>query len=112
MSANATSGVTKATGAWNAPGRLLCLEKPRETASSGNDPQDFRERRGSKPTRRAAYRFDTGGVPPWNGPALSAAFAAQVIAQATNASDGSSIAAARGYRTARAVPAVFFDRSL
>lgn len=111
MSANATGGLTKATGALSVPARRLRLEKPREPSASGDAPQDFRERRGPKPTRRAAYHFDTNGVSPWNAPALSSAFAAQVIAQAMNVSDGSSAAAARCYRTPRALPALFFDRS-
>lgn len=112
MSANATGGVTKATGAWNAPARLLRLEKPRETSASGDAPQDFRERRGPRPTRRMAYRFDTADVSPWNGPALSPAFAAQVIAQATHRADANSAAAARCYRAPRAMPALFLDCSL
>jgi hypothetical protein len=82
MSVQATNGDARAGAAWNAPSRALAIEKPRQTASSDDrDPQP-EERRGSKPTRRSAYRFDTVGVSGWDGPLLRAPYAAQVIGQA------------------------------
>jgi hypothetical protein len=82
MSVQATDGDARTVGAWSAPGRALRLEKPRRTASAGDPEQHFEERRGPKPTRRNAYRFDTAGVSAWDGPSLRAAYAAQVIGQA------------------------------
>ncbi len=58
------------------------LEKARAAASSGDSEQHFEERRGAKPTRRAAYRFDTACVSARDGAVLRSAYAAQVIGQA------------------------------
>jgi hypothetical protein len=82
MSANATSKTGEVSGRWSAPAKLLRLEKPRETSTSGDPARDFRERRAPRPARRAACRFETEGVSRWNGPVLQASYAAQVIAQA------------------------------
>jgi hypothetical protein len=82
MSVQATNGDARTGAMWNAPSRALAIEKPRQTASSDDrDPQP-EERRGSKPTRRSAYHFDTVGVSGWDGPMLRAPYAAQVIGQA------------------------------
>lgn len=82
MSTSGAGHIPKVSSAWNAPGAALRLEKPRESAGSGDPEHRKHERRGPKPTRRAAYHFDTVAVSPWNGPMLTSAYAAQVIAQA------------------------------
>lgn len=110
MSVQATGGDARTAGAWSAPGRALRLEKPRRTASTGDPEQHFEERRGPKPTRRNAYRFDTAGVSAWDGPSLRAAYAAQVIGQALPARDKPLSCAA--YRKPAASITLFLDRRL
>ena len=85
------------------------LEKPRGSSNSGEQGHAYRERRGPKPTRRQAYRFETAG-PSWNGPLLLPAYAAQVIAQALPASDPPS--ARNAYARARIPAALFCDETL
>jgi hypothetical protein len=82
MSVQATNGNARMAAGWSAPARALRLEKPRQTASPGDGDPCTEDRRGPKPTRRNAYRFDTVGVSAWNGPLLRAPYAAQVIGQA------------------------------
>ncbi len=111
MSVDATNNDAIATGGRTAPGRALRLEKPRQSSSSGDPGGGFRDRRGEKFTRRAAYRFDTVGVSPWNAPLLEAPYAAQVIAQTLHANRaGSACAAYAG--NAHIPPALLLDRSL
>ncbi len=111
MSVDATNCDAATTGAWTAPARALRLEKPRQSSSSGDPERGFKERRGERSTRRAAYRFDTAGVSPWNAPLLEAPYAAQVIAQALQASPACSACAA--YDDAFHIPpALLLDRSL
>lgn len=112
---NAAHESAKTSGGWSVPARALRLEKPRQTAASGDgfrSDREDRERRGPKPTRRSAYHFDTAGVSPWNGPVLGAAYAAQVIAQATPAPLGNSLRAAYVGGPARSRPALFLDESV
>lgn len=78
MGVNAAIGTNRIGGA---SAISLRVEKPRQSSTSGDSDSDLRERRGSRPTRREAYRFDTAGVPAWNAPVLSAPYAAQVIGQ-------------------------------
>lgn len=85
MSVSAHRNIARISGTWNAPERVLRLEKPGKSAAFGEERDALRERRGPKPTRRQAYRFDTVPVSPWNGPVLTSAYAAQVIAQALHA---------------------------
>jgi hypothetical protein len=89
----------------------LRLEKPHEPSTSGDPPGDFRERRGPKPTRRAAFHFETVNAAACNGPALGTAFAAQVIAQALNIHD-TSAGAARCYPAPGLRPALLLDCSV
>jgi hypothetical protein len=90
------------------------LERSHDSrASHGEDfnNHDTRDRRGAKPTRRAAYHFDTAGaVPHWNGPILNMAFAAQVIGQALNAHEDEATSARLAYRRgSQIVRAFLFD---
>lgn len=111
MSVDATNNDAIVAGAWTAPGRALRLEKPRQSSSSGDSERGFKDRRGEKFTRRAAYRFDTIGVSPRNAPLLEAPYAAQVIAQALHANPACSAHAA--YDDAFQIPpALLLDRSL
>src|SRR5882762_10081263 len=115
MSVNAAHESAKTSGGWSAPSRALRLEKPRQTAASGDgfrSDRENRERRGPKPTRRGAYHFDTAGVSPWNGPVLGAAYAAQVIAQATSAPPGNSARAAYTSPLSQFRPALLLDESV
>jgi len=107
MSANATSAIAKASGAWCPPARALQLEKPRRASTSGDGSRDFDERRGTQPTRRQAYRFDTNSTSSRNGPALDSAYAAQVVAQALPSTSAAAVRAA--YRSRGAAPALLFD---
>jgi hypothetical protein len=113
MSVQGTFGVTQDKDAWKASR----LQKVRDFgASDGEDPDctETHDRRGSKPTRRAAYHFETAGhVPHWNGPILNTPFAAQVIGQALNAHEDSATSARLAYRrTAQIGRAFLFDDSL
>jgi hypothetical protein len=98
-------------GEWIAPTRVLRLEKPRETgANLGEDrsTNNSHDRRGSNPSRRRAYHFDTAGnVSQWNGPVLTTPFAAQVIAQALNIHEDGAISARRAYRHSTQVVRAF-----
>jgi len=100
----------RASDAASAPEAALRLEKPRQSANTGERGHAFRERRGPKPTRRQAYHFETGSGSPWNGPMLQPTYAAQVIAQALEAGDGASTRSAYG-RTRVAAP-LLFDETL
>lgn len=111
MSVDAANSDGRVTGAWTAPARALRLEKPRQSSSSGDPERDFKDRRGEKPTRRAAYRFDTVRVSPWNAPLLDAPYAAQVIAQALHAGPAPSAGAAYS-DAAHIAPALLLDRCL
>jgi hypothetical protein len=111
MSVDATNRDALTIGARTAPGRALRLEKPRQSSSSGDPDRGFKDRRGEKLTRRAAYRFDTVRVSPWNAPLLDAPYAAQVIAQALHANPAPSARAA--YDDAvHIAPALLLDRRL
>lgn len=72
------------------------------------------DRRGPKPTRRAAYHFETAGhVPHWNGPVLNSAFAAQVIGQALDTHEDDQTSARRAYRRGAQIRRAFlFDDSV
>jgi hypothetical protein len=111
MSVDATRSDGRVAGAKTAPARALRLEKPRQSSSSGDPDRGFKERRGEKLTRRAAYRFDTVRVSPWNAPLLDAPYAAQVIAQALHASPARSARAAYA-DAAQIAPALLLDRRL
>jgi hypothetical protein len=111
MSVNATSRDAMAIGARTAPTRALRLEKPRQSSSSGDPDRGFKDRRGERLTRRAAYRFDTVRVSPWNAPLLDAPYAAQVIAQTLPTSAARSASAAYAGRVHIAT-ALILDRSL
>lgn len=108
MSTSGAGQVPRVVSAWNAPGAALRLEKPRESASSGDPEHRRHERRGPKATRRAAYHFDTNPVSPWNGPMLTSAYAAQVIAQALCGPERKRPA----YAQSGAPPALLVDRLL
>jgi len=108
MSTSAAGEIPKVASAWNAPDAALRLEKPRKSAGSGERERERHERRGPKPTRRAAYRFDTVAVSPWNGPLLGSAYAAQVIAQALHEPERKRCA----YGQTPRPPALLVDRIL
>lgn len=113
MSVNASYEISTAAGAWNAPSRSLRLEKPRESGGLGGERDGEQapfDRRGARPTRRAAFQFGTApDVSPWHGPVLSAPFAAQVIAQALS-TKAPGAASAYPQRAARLAPALLLDR--
>ena len=94
--------VSSNAAAKSAPGRALCLEKPRASSGlhgeSGSD-QPSRDRRGPRPTRRGESHFGTKeDVSLWDGPRLTTSFAAQVIAQALNAAQTNAASAQSAYR--------------
>jgi hypothetical protein len=114
MSVERTRGSLTETGEWIAPKRVLPLGKSRESnANLGEDASTGRahDRRGSKPSRRRAYHFDTAGhVSPWNAPVLSTPFAAQVIAQALNIHEQPACSARLAYRNSTQIGRAFlFD---
>jgi hypothetical protein len=75
------SAATASSRVWALKALPPRVEKPRRSSTSGDCGSGAKERRGSRPTRREAYRFDTAGVSAWNGPSLNPAYAAQVIGQ-------------------------------
>jgi hypothetical protein len=114
MSIHAPRGAGPDKDAWNAPIRALRLEKPRETSALDDEDRGNQKNpdgRGEKLTRLAAYRFDTtGDVSHWNGPLLTAPFAAQVIGQALNAHEDGATSARRAYRPGTQIGRAFlFD---
>ncbi|MBV8977019.1 MAG: hypothetical protein JO261_09715 [Alphaproteobacteria bacterium] len=58
------------------------IAKAQSLGGSNDGDASARERRGAQTTRRQAYRFETAGASPWNGPLLDPRYAAQVIGQA------------------------------
>src|ERR1700749_387780 len=102
MSVNAPRGAGPFAGAWSAPSKALRLEKTHASAElHGEDrfttPQP--DRRGPKPTRRLAYRFETvDHVSQWSGPLLTSPFPAQVIAQALDIHQTAVSSARTAYR--------------
>jgi hypothetical protein len=106
MSVSETSSISRVEGAWRAPGLVLRLAKPKESAASNGERREFRERRALKAlkkTRCASYHFETVDGP------LST-YAAQVIGQALDAHEKPS--ARTAYRE-RPLPEVarLLDRS-
>jgi hypothetical protein len=117
MSIHAPRGAGSDKDAWNAPIRGLRLEKPREISALHDEDrgnQKNLDRRGQKSTRRTAYRFDTtGDLSHWNGPLLTAPFAAQVIGQALDAHEDIATSARRAYRPGMQIGRAFlFDSSI
>ena len=115
MSVDRVRGTLAETGAWHAPARALRLEKPRETSTLGGKSHSTlgaSDARATKTARRGSSQFDTTDfASSWHAPLLSAPFAAQVIAQATNVEPLNRASAQRAYRrsAARALNAFFFD---